>query len=113
MTDNRLYHIGFGRDDLGSPPPVMALLSGDPDRARLIAENYLRFGPPPVRKSRAEQLSGQIAEWATGFVRHHRHGCALAQHCRQRAGSSWHPANDSRGHLRIYTSWGAGGECSH
>ncbi len=42
MTDNRLYHIGFGRDDLGSPPPLMALLSGDPDRARLIAENYLR-----------------------------------------------------------------------
>ncbi|WP_255349115.1 nucleoside phosphorylase [Kamptonema formosum] len=42
MTGNRLYHIGFGRNDLGSPPPVMALLSGDPDRARLIAQNYLR-----------------------------------------------------------------------
>lgn len=36
-----LYHIGFGKDDLGESPPTMALLSGDPQRASLIAENYL------------------------------------------------------------------------
>lgn len=35
------YHIGFGRADLGSSPPAIALLSGDPERARLIAESYL------------------------------------------------------------------------
>ena len=37
-----MYHIGFGREDLGSQMPVMALLSGDPDRARLIAQTYLQ-----------------------------------------------------------------------
>jgi uridine phosphorylase len=42
MKSNRLYHIGFGRDDLGSKPPKIALLSGDPERARLIAQNYLQ-----------------------------------------------------------------------
>ncbi len=42
MTSKRLYHIGFGRDDLGSQPPTMALLSGDPERARLIAQTYLQ-----------------------------------------------------------------------
>lgn len=36
-----LYHIGFGRGDLGPQPPVLAFLSGDPDRARYIAERYL------------------------------------------------------------------------
>jgi uridine phosphorylase len=41
-TSDRLYHIGFGRDDLGSAPPVVALLSGDPERARLIAMTHLR-----------------------------------------------------------------------
>ncbi|MBW4635683.1 MAG: nucleoside phosphorylase [Iphinoe sp. HA4291-MV1] len=41
MTDTRLYHIGFGRDDLGEQPPTIALLSGDPERARLIAHSYL------------------------------------------------------------------------
>lgn len=41
MTSNRLYHIGFGREDLGASPPGIALLSGEPERARLIAQNYL------------------------------------------------------------------------
>lgn len=41
-SDDRLYHIGFGRSDLGDDPPWLALLSGDPDRARLIAETRLR-----------------------------------------------------------------------
>lgn len=36
-----LYHIGFGKADLGSHGPTIALLSGDPNRARLIAETHL------------------------------------------------------------------------
>ena len=42
MTHNRFYHIGFGKDDLGSKPPTLALLSGDPERARLIAQDHLQ-----------------------------------------------------------------------
>ena len=42
MTRQRMYHIGFGRDDLGLQPPTIALLSGDPERACLIAENYFQ-----------------------------------------------------------------------
>jgi uridine phosphorylase len=41
-TPARFYHIGFGRDDLGSEPPEIALLSGDPERARMIAQTHLR-----------------------------------------------------------------------
>lgn len=37
MSDDTFYHIGFGKKDLGSEPPLIALLSGDPERARLIA----------------------------------------------------------------------------
>lgn len=40
--NDRLYHIGFGRSDLGDNPPRIALLSGDPERARLIAQTTLR-----------------------------------------------------------------------
>jgi uridine phosphorylase len=39
---NRFYHIGFGREDLGANPPKIALLSGDPERARGIAQSNLR-----------------------------------------------------------------------
>lgn len=42
MADMRYYHIGFGREDLGANPPTLALLSGDPERARTIAETHLR-----------------------------------------------------------------------
>ncbi|MBD2495799.1 nucleoside phosphorylase [Nostoc sp. FACHB-280] len=42
MTNKRFYHIGFGQEDLGKSPPEIALLSGDRDRTRLIAENYLQ-----------------------------------------------------------------------
>jgi uridine phosphorylase len=38
---NRLYHIGFSRDDLGPNPPTIAIVSGDPDRAKLIAQTKL------------------------------------------------------------------------
>ena len=34
MQSDALYHIGFGKNDLGNPPPIIALLSGDPERAR-------------------------------------------------------------------------------
>ncbi|MGF1480470.1 MAG: nucleoside phosphorylase [Cyanophyceae cyanobacterium] len=34
----KLYHIGFGKGDLGSNPPELALLSGEPERSRLIAQ---------------------------------------------------------------------------
>ncbi len=37
----KLYHIGFGLDDLGSDPPEVALLSGDPQRAETIAQRHL------------------------------------------------------------------------
>lgn len=40
MTES-LYHLGFGKSDLGSTPPTLALLSGDPQRAKKIAdENF-------------------------------------------------------------------------
>jgi uridine phosphorylase len=38
----KLYHIGFGREDFGENIPAVALLSGDPDRARLIAQEYFQ-----------------------------------------------------------------------
>ncbi|MDA8018517.1 MAG: nucleoside phosphorylase [Thermoanaerobaculia bacterium] len=40
-TSDRLYHIGFGRSDLGDRPPTLALLSGDPSRATRIASEFL------------------------------------------------------------------------
>jgi uridine phosphorylase len=42
VTSDRFYHIGFGRSDLGDDPPRVALLCGDPERARVIAETHLR-----------------------------------------------------------------------
>jgi len=38
MEGLRFYHIGFGPQDLGGTPPFTALLCGDPERARLIAQ---------------------------------------------------------------------------
>lgn len=35
------YHIGFGPEDLGDVPPTLAILSGDPNRATLIAQTRL------------------------------------------------------------------------
>lgn len=37
METERFYHIGFGAGDLGKLPPKIALLCGDPQRARRIA----------------------------------------------------------------------------
>ena len=39
-TDDRKYHIGFGRADLAAGTTI-ALLSGDPGRSELIAGSYL------------------------------------------------------------------------
>lgn len=36
----KLYHIGFGKEDLGTDPPQIAMLSGEPERSRHIASNY-------------------------------------------------------------------------
>jgi uridine phosphorylase len=38
----KLYHIGFSKEDFGANPPQMALLSGEPERSRFIAETYLQ-----------------------------------------------------------------------
>lgn len=38
MDNERRYHIGFSPADLGSPLPTTALLCGDPQRARRIAQ---------------------------------------------------------------------------
>jgi uridine phosphorylase len=38
MSQQPLYHIGFSQEDLGSTPPIAALLCGDPERARRIAQ---------------------------------------------------------------------------
>jgi uridine phosphorylase len=42
MVNKRFYHIGFGPADFGAMPPSIALLSGDPERAHLIAQTYLQ-----------------------------------------------------------------------
>jgi uridine phosphorylase len=41
MSDGALYHIGFGVSDLPNPAPTFAFLSGDPDRAKAVAEQHL------------------------------------------------------------------------
>jgi len=38
MADDKLYHIGFGRSELGTEPPTCALLCGDPQRTRRVAQ---------------------------------------------------------------------------
>jgi len=42
MTNDILYHIGFGRSQLGENPATVALLSGDPGRARQIAMDHFQ-----------------------------------------------------------------------
>lgn len=37
-----LYHIGFSKQDLGDNPPQLALLSGEPERSRYLAETFLQ-----------------------------------------------------------------------
>lgn len=40
MSDDVLYHIGFGKSQLGENPATVALLSGDPGRAKQIADEH-------------------------------------------------------------------------
>lgn len=37
-SDDAGYHIGFGREDLGTEPPALALLCGDPGRTARLAK---------------------------------------------------------------------------
>ncbi len=48
MTDDELYHVGFGRHDLPDQTTV-ALLSGDPERSERIASQHLSDGRPLSR----------------------------------------------------------------
>ena len=41
MTNN-YYHIGFAQKELGSHPPTLTLLSGEPERSRYIAQTHLQ-----------------------------------------------------------------------
>ncbi len=41
MSD-RFYHVGFGAKDLGTDPPTLALLCGDPERSHYMAHTYLK-----------------------------------------------------------------------
>lgn len=51
MNDNRFYHIGFGREDLGEESAIAALLSGDPERSHYIAQTYL-YNAQPLSENR-------------------------------------------------------------
>jgi len=58
----RLYHIGFGRDDLPADTTV-ALLSGDPSRSELIATEHLAGGRELARN---RGLDSFVAELPAG-----------------------------------------------
>lgn len=62
MSDEH-YHLGFGRGDLGEDPPVLAFLSGDPNRAKAIAYEYLRHARP---LSENRGLNAYLAELPGG-----------------------------------------------
>lgn len=40
MPSPQKYHIGFSKDDLGTNPPLCAILCGDPDRTRMIGAGF-------------------------------------------------------------------------
>ncbi|HEV8056395.1 MAG TPA: hypothetical protein VGP51_07905, partial [Nocardioidaceae bacterium] len=61
MSD-RLYHIGFGRSDLPKDT-TLALLSGDPDRSKLIAAEHL---DDMAVLSRHRGLDSFVAHLASG-----------------------------------------------
>ncbi len=62
MSD-ALYHIGFGRSHLGDQPPSLALLSGDPGRAKQICDRYLS---DPVVLSEHRGLNCYLGKLANG-----------------------------------------------
>jgi uridine phosphorylase len=57
------YHIGFGPNDLGEHPPSIALLSGDPDRATLIANTHFKH---VKRLSEHRGLNSYVGELPNG-----------------------------------------------
>ncbi|WP_460606617.1 nucleoside phosphorylase [Jatrophihabitans fulvus] len=54
-----MYHLGFGRADLPEGATT-ALLSGDPDRSRLIAEKYLSDGRVLARNRGLDAFVGTL-----------------------------------------------------
>ncbi len=59
MSDDRMYHIGFGRADLPAGTTT-ALLSGDPDRSRLISERYVSDGRELARNRGLDAFLGTL-----------------------------------------------------
>lgn len=62
MSDDRQYHIGFGRSDLPEATTI-ALLSGDPARSEMIATSKLEGGRS---LSRNRGLDGFVASLPSG-----------------------------------------------
>ncbi len=60
MSD-ALYHIGFGRSHLGDQPPTLALLSGDPGRAKYICDRYLSEAIPLSEHRGLNSYLGRLA----------------------------------------------------
>ncbi|MEM8932159.1 MAG: nucleoside phosphorylase [Acidobacteriota bacterium] len=54
------YHLGFGAVDLGDDPPTLTFLSGDPNRARHIAENHLRHARTLSENRGLHAYSGEL-----------------------------------------------------
>ncbi|WP_116996068.1 nucleoside phosphorylase [Desertimonas flava] len=55
----RLYHIGFGVEDL-APGTTVAFLSGDPDRSETIATDYLADGRELARHRGLDAFAGTL-----------------------------------------------------
>jgi uridine phosphorylase len=58
-VSGRLYHIGFGADDLPDGTTI-ALLSGDPDRSHLIATSHLTGAAELARNRGLDSFSAQL-----------------------------------------------------
>jgi uridine phosphorylase len=58
-VSGRLYHIGFGADDLPDGTTI-ALLSGDPDRSHLIAASHLTGGTELARNRGLDSFSARL-----------------------------------------------------
>ena len=75
----RLYHIGFGPDDLPEGT-TLALLSGDPGRSEAIAMEYLDNGAELARNRGLDSFVGTAARRPAGRVRHLGDGRTVGQH---------------------------------
>jgi uridine phosphorylase len=58
-VSDRLYHIGFGADDLPAGTTI-ALLSGDPRRSELIATSHLSDGAELARNRGLDSFSARL-----------------------------------------------------